>query len=350
MPDAGELFDAAMHAVALLDTAESLGVPREALAAASGLPAVIEDPMGATIPYGVLAAGLREVIARTGDEAIGLHMADHSDPPQLGVLGYLTVNQPTLRDILAFSYDLLPRLSNVFAVGLEVDGQPARFTLRPADEGAPLLHQMADYHCALFVRNTRAYVSPSFRPRGVRFAHAAPADTAEHRRIFRCPLSFGAGATVLEFDAEWLDFPVPHADPALSKALEPFARRELERLPQRDSLEERLRTVISGRLGAAAVTLGAVATQMGYRPRTLQFRLRKAGTSYQHVLDAVREQAARALLADSSQPMEVVAARLGFSDTAAFYRAFRRWTGTTPLAYRGAARQARPGASVASRT
>ncbi|MGG8407039.1 helix-turn-helix transcriptional regulator, partial [Streptomyces sp. 12297] len=80
--------------------------------------------------------------------------------------------------------------------------------------------------------------------------------------------------------------------------------------------------------------LGEVAGRLAVSPATLRRRLGAEETSYQQLKDQVRRDAAIAGLAEGGEPIAELAARLGFSEDTAFHRAFRRWTGTTPGAYR----------------
>lgn len=135
-----------------------------------------------------------------------------------------------------------------------------------------------------------------------------------------------------------------------------LAVRELDRpLPTRGSAEvaEALcRDVVAPRRERAGVVgdvrvlitqqlpdgapMGAVAAELGLTERSLRRRLSAEGTSYQALLDEVRSALARSLLGGRATiPVADVAARLGYADAAAFTHAFRRWTGTTPGAYRG---------------
>jgi AraC-like DNA-binding protein len=97
-----------------------------------------------------------------------------------------------------------------------------------------------------------------------------------------------------------------------------------------------VREVLSRELPAAA-DQAAVARKLGLSARTLQRRLAEAGTSFQDVLDEVRAGAARRLLRDPALAVSEVAFSLGYAELSSFYRAFRRWTGQTPIDWRAAA-------------
>jgi AraC-like DNA-binding protein len=99
---------------------------------------------------------------------------------------------------------------------------------------------------------------------------------------------------------------------------------------------ERARKATLDAIAAGEPSLAAVARHLGASPRTVQRRLRRAGTRFEAVLDPLRRELALRHLADEAVGIDEVAARVGFSEPSAFYRAFRRWTGTSPRAYRAA--------------
>lgn len=332
----GTLFDAALHANWVLHTAGEAGVPRSELAGSVELPPEgYADPMQ-PVPYTVVAGLLAAAVGRTGRADFALHMGQYAPPEMMGLLGYFLVNQPSLRDILTFSYDLLGRISNVFRMELLLERDPARLALHPTDPDAPMLAHMAEFHCAVFMSNTRMHIDARFAPRAVAFAHPAPPDVSAHRRLFGCPVTFAAPVTTIAFDPAWLERRVPRADPRLHQTLAPYAVQDLERLPRSGALSERLRVEVRQRMGQAPLTLPHVAGALRLKSRTLQYRLRTEGTTFQRIVDAVRKDLACEALLDGAT-VDAVSARLGFADTAVFHRAFRRWTGTTPQAFRAAA-------------
>lgn len=97
------------------------------------------------------------------------------------------------------------------------------------------------------------------------------------------------------------------------------------------------RTLVQALRAAAPARLPEVcevAARLAMSPATLRRRLQAEGTSYQRLKDAVRRDAAITSLVAGHEPIAELAARIGFSEDTAFHRAFRRWTGTTPGAYR----------------
>jgi AraC-like DNA-binding protein len=83
-----------------------------------------------------------------------------------------------------------------------------------------------------------------------------------------------------------------------------------------------------------AMPLSAVALALGYSERGLRRQLERSGTSYRKLVDEARAQRARDLLATTALPIQTIAFALGFETPSNFGRSFKRWTGTTPNAFR----------------
>jgi AraC-like DNA-binding protein len=107
--------------------------------------------------------------------------------------------------------------------------------------------------------------------------------------------------------------------------------RDLERImsPQRPSVRLRLKQLLTASSNADWRSLAHAARTLGMTTRTLQRRLQEEGTTFRAVLDEVGLEGARRVQATATTS-RALAASLGFSEAAAFHRAFKRWTGTTP--------------------
>jgi AraC-like DNA-binding protein len=181
--------------------------------------------------------------------------------------------------------------------------------------------------------------------RAVGFAHPPPADDREHRRFFGCEVRFAEPEDSLAFDREFLDAPLPAADPALSSVLERYGDGLVARLPAGDPFLDDARRAVAALLRGGDTSLEALAARLGQSRRTLQRRLQALGTSQQDLVDSVRRELALLWLADPRTSITEVAYLLGFSEPTAFHRAFKRWTGTTPAEHR----RARPSVPPSSR-
>ncbi|MGB3067801.1 MAG: AraC family transcriptional regulator [Ottowia sp.] len=165
------------------------------------------------------------------------------------------------------------------------------------------------------------------------FAFAAPPHVAGYSKIFPAPLAFGCAESAVWFDAGCLRSPVQRDELAL-RAFLANAQTNIV-LPQlgSDVVSTRVRHHLL-RTQPAWPDLGATAEALCMSTATLQRKLALEGTSFQALKDALRRDIAILHLSASSMPMAALAQDLGFTDSAAFQRAFKGWTGSAPGAYR----------------
>jgi len=102
-------------------------------------------------------------------------------------------------------------------------------------------------------------------------------------------------------------------------------------------LRSRVRAILGSHVGGRPPTASEVAGELRMSARTMQRRLQELGTSYRRLLEAAHRERAERALRDRSTSVADVAARLGFTEPANFCRAFRRWTGKSPGAFRRSA-------------
>ena len=224
-------------------------------------------------------------------------------------------------------------------VAARVDANDDGLLLAFRDIGGTTLHPgRAEFALAAALKLARDSTGHQIIPQQVSFAHPAPPDASEHRRFFRGPVRFSAGSTAMILSAVDAARPMLGADEALSSVV----RRRLEKALVERELQEagpfsgRVRRLMVEHLGGTTLTPSTVARALTISERTLSRRLADEGTSFRGILDDVRREFACALLQDRSLSVGDIAFFLQYSEPAAFHRSFRRWTGKTPLAFRGA--------------
>lgn len=168
----------------------------------------------------------------------------------------------------------------------------------------------------------------------VRLRDVSPPDATSLARGFAAPLRFGADEDALVFPRAVLVLPVRGVDAALARTLLPQLEHELRGRGGEAAFVAELRAQVQALLGDGDALAESVARALGTSERTMQRRLRQAGTSFRDVVDDVRREAALAQLGRRDATVTDIAFMLGFSDLSAFSRAFRRWTGASPSEYR----------------
>jgi AraC-like DNA-binding protein len=111
----------------------------------------------------------------------------------------------------------------------------------------------------------------------------------------------------------------------------------------------RLRIMVRKGLARGKASAVALASQLDLHRRTLNRRLQARGTTYQRILDDVRFELACELLAEGTLSVAEISSRLGYAETSAFSRAFRRWSGTSPARWRATPRDAATATRAAPR-
>lgn len=170
------------------------------------------------------------------------------------------------------------------------------------------------------------------------FSYPRPEHGAEYDLMFACPLTFSTaqGSTVqssLLFHSRYLSMPLLQDERTLKHFLEHSPADLLSRPDDGDSLSSQLRRLLS-RDSSRWPDLEAVAAHLHISPQTLRRHLREEGSSFQELKDQLRRDIAIYHLSRADLSLQQIAEQLGFSEPSAFHRAFKKWTGLTPGAYR----------------
>jgi AraC-like DNA-binding protein len=286
--------------------------------------------------------------ALSGDENFGLHLGESVRPGYYGVLGYLVMSCPTLADALHRQARYVELVASLGRIELNDEPPDAHLEAQVAHSWQPLLPQVqaqsalqaqlerhaSEETLAAWVTYGHWISGLDLAPTLVRFQHPQPADISEHQRIFRCPLLFAQADNALVFPKRLLTTPLGQADGAMRVMLDAYADRQLAELKQGASLLLRARELLAAQLSSGPVDLARLADALALSPRTLQRRLREAEVSFSQLLDDTRQPLALQYLGDPSLELADIAFLLGFSEAGSLARAFRRWTGQSPGAYR----------------
>jgi AraC-like DNA-binding protein len=177
-------------------------------------------------------------------------------------------------------------------------------------------------------------VGVRFPLRRIRVPIAAPADPAAFARALGAAVRFGGERLELEFGAGWRDLEMPYGNPLLEETYERQCRELVTALAQRSSEVERVVDLLV-RCGGRWPTIDDTAGRLGASARTLRRRLDEQGTHFRALVEQVRRKQAEELLGGTRLTVEQVADALGYAETASFTHAFKRWTGSSPRAFRG---------------
>lgn len=282
-------------------------------------------------------------VRETGDPLVGLHMAEAYNPGTLDILGYVVLSCSTVGQVL----DRLSQYVRVINDGMRVevvrDPRTAFCRCSFVEQADNYLlrrpREAMDTMWGGLAREMGRLTSKPLTATEVWFRHAKPPvkEVAEYERAFGAPVRFGASEDRFVIARTHLDEPIRSANPALLQVFERHADDVLARLESHGKPSRRVMEIVAARMKGTVPTLTDVARELAMSERNLQRALRGDGTSFQKLVDELRKDLAISHLANPETSAGQVGFLLGFSEPSAFHRAFRRWTGKAPNAYRRSA-------------
>jgi len=270
-------------------------------------------------------------LEQSADPAIGLELARQLDPVQLQGLAYLMQLMPDRYSALQRMLYFWPLVAAHFEQRLERDGDCVRLTLQSVS-GYQLAPPEVDYWMVRQLRHLRS--APGALPalREVHLRRPEPADPQPWHRVIRAPVFFSACRDEMILDAAALEEPCGGGSPAIRDALELSLSEYATQTETGSELERVCAEVLQGL--SANPGLEDIAARLHMTPRTLHRALQRDGWTYSAIVEEHRRLLAVDLLQTTAQTIAEVADQLGFDEQSSFIRAFRRWYGVTPGAYR----------------
>ncbi|MFC5408756.1 AraC family transcriptional regulator [Larkinella bovis] len=318
----------------ILFAAQQKGADLAALCRAVGIdPAQLQHP-DERIPIRAVQALWREVIRATGDPNLPLRIGEMINPSAVGVLVYVMMHCPTLGKALEKLYQYQDIVCDAAQTKGRREGNRYLLTLHLTSEDIIYPEYVLNSELVMYLSTMRALTGQQITPEAVYLAYPRPLDSSEHERVF-APVRpvFDANETVMVLDAAWLEAPILNANPALFPLFEQHAAELLRKLHEQ-ALVGRVKKEIIRLLKGEEPTLATVADRLAMGVRTLQLHLKDEGVTYQQLLDEVRQELAIRHLREPYFSTTDIAYLLGFSEPSVFYRTFKKWTGSTPGAYR----------------
>lgn len=278
------------------------------------------------------------------DRHFGLHIYEHLDFADLGLLGFALLSATDVGSALR----TLMRYGAIFQDcddgQLLTERDYAYLSYRVDSSSLPPSRHDSDMSTAFTVFFLRKVVSPSWAPIAVQLQHPVPTSDLheEYERIFQCRVSFGGATNLVTMPSSILSAPIQSSDKRLFDVIERHLRLLQEQSPLEGALAQRVGGAIMQRLSTGPPSQEAVADALGMSPRDLHRELAANSLRFNELLDVARKELATRLLVTTTRSLAEITYLLGYSEETAFIRAFRRWMKCTPGDYRRSTRQATP--------
>lgn len=319
---------------ALLDVAVDKGADRDRLLERAAIkPADLEDPDN-RVPLESYRALMHAGQALAGDPALALHFGEAVSLPDVSIVGLIAQASETMTDAFL-------QVNRFASLLIEVDtGGKDRLELAEDGEGSWLVDnrtnpndfpELTESSFARMVCSARRFSGGQSFVKAVHVTHARPAYSAEYDTILQIPVTFASNKNALLLDASWSP---AHMPPRSSRyvfgILSDRAERLLKELEATKTVRALVESTIIPILHKGDPGVDAIAGKMAMSRKTLYRKLKDEGTTYERLLDELRRRMAEHYLSGKKTSVNETAYLVGFSEPAAFSRAFKRWTGKNP--------------------
>ena len=312
---------------------EDQGCDSSELFRSAGLdPERLNDP-NARYPIAAGSRLLELAVEKTRDPYFNLRIANYWHPTTLHALGYSWMASDSLKEALERLVLYHRLINDLDYLALQRQDRHFVLTLSPDKLVGSALHYDIDMSNSIVNHMCRILLGENFRfaQLTVPALHPTPGSILESH--FGTTVHYSGEVTRIFFSEADVLGKSPAANAVLARANDQVITDYLASFDQ-DQIATRAQSEIIRQLASGSVNRDDIAAKLHMSPKTLQRRLVEEGTNFRQLLDETREHLARQYVKDSRLLLAEVTYLLGFSDTANFNRAFRRWTGMTPTRFR----------------
>ena len=329
---------AAGYPRAFLDFAVSRGADRQTLLARSHIRPEDLDDQDKRVPLANYLELLKAGIESCHEPALALLFGEAVMLPDISIVGLMGQTVESVeegRRLNRYARLALDEDDGGTSAPLEIIREGDKVWLKATSAAYvanPLLTESAFARTVCGVRalaTSRGLTSWPY-PKAIHFTHDEPSYRAEYDRIFGVPLFFGSHMNALLMDGAFLSIQLQPTNRYLSGLLRERAEALLKSLDNSKTVRGRVESLLLPILHTGEASMGLIARKLSLSRQTLFRRLKAEGVTFEQVLEELRRGLALHYLNEKRSSVHETAYLLGYSDQAAFSRAFKRWTGYSP--------------------
>ena len=333
--DAQDLFKPSVpvaYGLLTIQLAVERGATRESLLGGLDIPPELLETPEARLSMDQYSRLIDRSLRLSNDPALGYEFGLRSNVTAHGLIGLGLVSQGCVRDAIEFGIRFVRLRTPIYDVRLSVEGGVGVVDVQEAIPFGRLRQYAFDMLLVTWARMAQVLAGGRSVELELWFDYPEP-DYYRRYRDRLPPARFAMEANQLRFPAAYLDLPIETANPSTAKLVTDSCNRELGMLSYTEDFLARVRALLVPDDGGYP-DLETVAARLFVSDRTLKRRLVKSGFTFRRLLDEARCRDSIRLLRDPTLSVEAVSQRIGYADPANFTRAFRKWTGTSPGAFR----------------
>lgn len=317
----------------LLDLVETRGGCSNNVLVAAGVSAGAVDDPAATIDFSQFTQIILRGIEESEEPALGLYLGTQLSVMTHGNLGHAVLSSSDVSQAVELAACYFETRTPLAGIRLELGATDMQVTF----EERYLLGAIRVSVLEAVVTGLTAVIayitSGQLKLKRAEFAFSAPSYSELYSVLLGCPVTFDASVTRITFPASLLQTPLALADKNVRQFASQRCEEELSHIDKSLSLEKRIEQVLM-RFKGGFPSFEHVASELALSTRTLRRRLMERDTSFIAILEGVKYQLAQQYLGTSSLSIQEIGYLLGYSDPSNFGRAFKKWSGMSPIAYR----------------
>lgn len=277
---------------------------------------------------------LHEMLDETLDPGFSVRVGQEMKMDDYGILGLSWKTCSKAGEIFERCERYFQLLSNTYVFKVEKEGEISKIHLyRDAHRRGVELSNEATLSATVVV--LQAITETDITPLGVSFKHGAPKDLKSYRAGFKCPILFNQTHNYISYKTTDLDTRTAKADISINKFLLERVAEETKGIEINSmKLASDVESLIKDALPSGIPGINEIGKHMGISSRTLTRRLSENVITFRELVKRTQEKLSIDLLRNSSSSVGEIAYQTGFSEQSAFNRAFKRWTGLSPTAFR----------------
>ncbi|SFE26793.1 AraC-type DNA-binding protein [Chitinophaga sp. CF118] len=266
------------------------------------------------------------------DPLFGLHFGESLQLTALGVVGEIIKSSNTVGDAISQAAKLAYLITDLFHIEIEYKQKnfAIRFIPGTTDTSLFSFRQTMELFMVFVVHELDGLLLQKIKPLAVRLPYTI-SEPNEYERILRCRPMKKIGEYSIVFDNKYLEETLLTADYEMQRVL---LEKVNSTISKEDTLQARIYNYLLVNAYLGVRSLEDIAANFNVSPRTLQRKLKDEGIKYQEVADEVKKSLALHYLESGEYPVKEVSWMLGYNELSAFTRAFKRWTGRTPVSFK----------------
>ena len=284
------------------------------------------------IPEQVLISLWQRLAVHHGHSDVGLRLGQTIDPESKGILASWVSQTGTLREALSIFFNNIALMNPSEHWQLQ-ETNTCRLNFN--------FKQQKDYPNIAIERSmsamvfwARALSGGNFTIEKATFVFPKPEYADAYTPIFGTCITFESDKNSLLFDSDQLEKKVVNGNQWLKSMVEAKAHHRLANTSSRPNVTDTIKNILDEKISyGQPVTIQHISDMLAVSRQTLYRQLKQENTDFQTLLDTARKEHALTLLNRDEASIQNVSIQLGFKDTNSFYKAFRRWTGSSPRQY-----------------